>query len=121
MHPARGQRRLRGAMEDVLDVYTRPYDPRRPQLCLDETSRQLLGEVAPPPPPHRRAPASPRGRTTSTCGRGLQPLPGLRAAARPAARHVTARRTRVDFAHCIKDLVDVHYPEAERSCWSWTT
>jgi hypothetical protein len=35
-------------MEDVLEVYTRPYDPRRPQVCLDETSRQLLAEVEPP-------------------------------------------------------------------------
>ena len=33
-------------MEDVLDVYTRPYDPKRPQVCLDETSRQLLAECA---------------------------------------------------------------------------
>jgi hypothetical protein len=37
-------------MEDVLAVYTRPYDPRRPQICLDETSRQLLAEVNPPRP-----------------------------------------------------------------------
>ena len=37
-------------MEDVLGVYTRPYDPRRPQVWLDETSRQLLGEVTPPRP-----------------------------------------------------------------------
>ena len=37
-------------MEDVLEVYTRPYDPRRPQVCLDETSRQLLGQVTPPMP-----------------------------------------------------------------------
>jgi hypothetical protein len=37
-------------MEDVLEVYTRPYDPRRPQVCLDETSRQLVGEVTPPRP-----------------------------------------------------------------------
>ena len=35
-------------MEDVLGVYTRPYDPRCPQVCLDETSRQLLGEITPP-------------------------------------------------------------------------
>jgi hypothetical protein len=34
-------------MEDVLEVYTRPYDPLRPQVCLDETSRQLLGDVTP--------------------------------------------------------------------------
>jgi hypothetical protein len=37
-------------MEDVLAVSTRPDDPRRPQVCLDETSRQLLGEVTPPVP-----------------------------------------------------------------------
>ena len=37
-------------MEDVLDVYTRPYDPRFPQVCLDETSRQLLADVTPPLP-----------------------------------------------------------------------
>jgi hypothetical protein len=37
-------------MEDVLAVYTRPYDPRRPQVCLDETSRQLLAEITPPRP-----------------------------------------------------------------------
>ncbi len=37
-------------MEDVLDVYPRPYDPRRPQVCLDETSRQVLAEVRPPLP-----------------------------------------------------------------------
>jgi hypothetical protein len=37
-------------MEEVLDVYTRPYDARRPPVCLDETSRQLLGEATPPLP-----------------------------------------------------------------------
>ena len=37
-------------MEDVLDVYTRPHDPKRPQVCLDETSRQLLADVTPPRP-----------------------------------------------------------------------
>ena len=45
-------------MEDVLDVYTRPYDPRRPQVCLDETSVQLIGETRTPVPmapgPYRR-------------------------------------------------------------------
>ncbi len=47
-------------MEDVLGVYTRPYDPQRPQVCLDETSRQLLGEVTPPVPVAPR-PTSPPG------------------------------------------------------------
>ena len=37
-------------MEDVLEVYTRPYDPRRPQVCLDETSVQLIGEKRIPVP-----------------------------------------------------------------------
>ena len=44
-------------MEDVLEVYTRPDDPRRPQVCLDETSRQLLGEITPPLPPAPGRPA----------------------------------------------------------------
>jgi hypothetical protein len=96
----------------VLDVYTRPYDPRFPQVCLDETSRQLLGDGLPP------LPATP-GRVTRQDDeyvRGgvvnlflvCEPLRGW--------RHVTVsdRRTRLDFAHCIQELVDVHYPDAER-------
>ena len=62
-------------MEDVLEVYTRPYDPRRPQVCLDETSRQLLGEVSPPRPvaPGR----STRADYEYERNGGLQPVPGL--------------------------------------------
>jgi hypothetical protein len=45
-------------MEDVLAVSTRPYDPRRPQVCLDETSRQLLGQVTPPMPLAPSTPAA---------------------------------------------------------------
>jgi len=99
-------------MEDVLEVYTRPDDPRRPQVCLDETSRQLLGDVAPPLPPAPGRPA----REDDEYARGgvcnlflvTEPLRGW--------RHVTVsdRRTRTDFAHCIKELVDVHYPQAEK-------
>jgi DDE superfamily endonuclease len=99
-------------MEDVLEVYTRPYDPRRPQVCLDETSRQLLGEVN---PPHPLAPGRPARQDYEYQRRGVcnlflvcEPLAGW--------RHVTVsdRRTRIDWAHCIKDLIDVHYPDAER-------
>ncbi len=99
-------------MEDVLDVYTRPYDPRRPQLCLDETSRQLLGAVTPPLPPAPGRPAREDYEYTSegVCNLFLvtEPLRGR--------RHVTVsdRRTRLDFAHGIRELVDVHYPEPER-------
>ena len=99
-------------MEDVLDVYTRPYDPRRPQVCLDETSRQLLGDATPPLPV---APARPAREDDEYVRGGVcnlfmltEPLRGW--------RHVVVgdRRTRRDFARCIQELVDVHYPEAER-------
>jgi DDE superfamily endonuclease len=99
-------------MEDVLEVYTRPYDPRRPQVCLDETSRQLLAEVN---LPHPLAPGRPARQDYEYQRRGVcnlflvtEPLAGW--------RHVTVsdRRARIDWAHCIKDLVEVHYPDAER-------
>ena len=99
-------------MEDVLDVYTRPYDPRRPQVCLDETSRQLLGDVTAPLPaaPGRPAREDYEYTRSGVCNLFLvtEPLRGW--------RHVVVsdRRTRRDFAHCIKELVDVHYPDAER-------
>jgi len=51
------------AMEDVLEVYERPYDPARPQVCVDETSKQLVAEVR---TPCRPSPASRNGSTTST-------------------------------------------------------
>ncbi len=99
-------------MEDVLDVYTRPYDPRFPQVCMDETSRQLLADVAPPLP---AAPGYPAREDYEYARNGVcnlflvcEPLRGW--------RHVTVsdRRTRLDWAYCIQELVDVHYPEAEK-------
>ncbi len=54
------------AMEDVLDLYAEPYDPRRPVVCFDETSTQLLSE---PRPPSQRSRDSRGDRTTSTEGR----------------------------------------------------
>jgi hypothetical protein len=99
-------------MEDVLDVYHRPYDPRLPQICLDETSKQLLAEVRAPLPP---APGQPARVDYEYAREGVcnlflwcEPLAGIRQV------EVTDRRTKRDFAHIIKDLVDVHYPEAER-------
>jgi hypothetical protein len=50
-HPAPGQRRLRGPEEDVLAVYHRPYDERRPLVCIDELPVQLVGETRVPLPP----------------------------------------------------------------------
>jgi hypothetical protein len=99
-------------MEDVLEVYTRPYDPLRPQVCLDETSRQLLGEVTPSLPP---APGRPPREDYEYVRQGVcnvflvcEPLAGRRQVT------VSDRRTRIDWAQCIKDLVEVHYPDAER-------
>ena len=93
-------------MEDVLDVYTRPYDPKRPQVCLDETSRQLLADVIPPQP---MAPGVPAHEDYEYERRGVvtlflvcEPLRGWREVL------VSDRRTRIDWARCIKELVDVH-------------
>lgn len=99
-------------MENVLDVYQRPYDPVHPVVCLDETSRQLLGEVRPSLPaasgqPERYDPEYVRGGVANlflVC----EPLRGWREV------QVSDRRTRLDWAACVKDLVDVHYPTAER-------
>ncbi len=98
-------------MEDVLDVYTRPYDPRFPQVCMDETHTQLLGEVRDPLPcapdqPARHDPEYVRGGVANLfliC----EPLRGW--------RHVTVteRRTGVDGAYCVREMVDRHYPDAE--------
>ncbi len=99
-------------MEDVLSVYARPYDPTRPVVCLDETSRQLLGEARPPLPasPERPARHDPEyvRNGVANCFLVTEPLRGWRAVT------VSEQRTRLDFAACVKDLVDVHYPEAER-------
>jgi hypothetical protein len=99
-------------MEDVLDVYHRPYDPTRPVVCLDETSRQLLAETRAPLPlrpaqPARHDPEYARGGVANLFLLS-EPLRGWRQV------RVSDRRTRVDWAHCVKELVDVHYAAAER-------
>jgi hypothetical protein len=99
-------------MEDVLDVYTRPADPARPVVCLDETSRQLLDGTRPPLPaaagrPARHDPEYVRGGVANlflVCA----PLHGWRHV------RVSDRRTRLDWADCVRELIDVHYPAAER-------
>ena len=99
-------------MEDVLDVYARPRDPARPVVCLDETSRQLLGEVREPLPPvpgrpARHDPEYLRG-GGANCFLVTEPLRGWRHV------RVSQQRTRLDWAACVNDLVDVHDPDAER-------
>ena len=98
-------------MEDVLDLYAEPYDPARPVVCLDETSTQLLADARPPIPakpgrPRREDYEYVRGGTRNlflTC----EPLAGWRHV------EVTERRTKVDFAHQMRWLVEEAYPEAE--------
>jgi hypothetical protein len=98
-------------MEDVLAVYERPYDPARPVVCLDETSRQLLGEARPPLPP---APGRPARHDPEYVRGGVanvflvtEPLRGWRDVL------VSDQRTRLDFAARAQRLVDVDYPDAE--------
>ena len=99
-------------MEDVLDVYTRPLDPKRPQVCFDESSKQQVKEVRTPLP---AAPGQPARYDTEYERNGVSNLfmffcPLLN------WRHVkvTDHRTATDWAHCMRDLVDVHFPDAER-------
>lgn len=98
-------------MEDVLAVYPRPYDPQRPQVCLDETSRQLLAETRPPLPlaPGRPARHDPEYARAGVVNFFLvcEPLRGWRQV------RVSTQRTRIDWAHCVRELIDDHYPEAD--------
>jgi transposase len=99
-------------MEDVLEVYTRPYDPLYPQVRMDETSKQLLRDTRTSLPMEpgrvqRRDYEYERGGVVNLflfC----EPLQGRRWV------DVTERRTKTDWAHQIKELVDVRYPQAER-------
>ena len=99
-------------MEDILEVYTRPYDPARPQVCLDEASTQLLGDARPPrmarPGKPERVDYEYERNGTANLFLVTEPLKGWRHV------EVTDRRTKLDWARVIKDLVDVRYPNAER-------
>ena len=99
-------------MEDVLAVYQRPYDEKRPVLCIDETNRQLIGEAREPRPAAQGQPALHdyeyvRNGVANLCV-SFEPL-GKR-------RQVMAaqRRTAQDFAYWLKDISDKQYPEAEK-------
>ena len=98
------------AMEDVLAVYTRPRDPDRPLVCLDETSKQLLAETRLPIPlkPGRPARHDYEYDRNGTANLFMlfAPLEGWRHV------KVTDRHTAVDYAHVLKDLADVHFSNA---------
>jgi len=98
-------------MEDVLDIYATPYDPRRPQICFDEHMVQLISEKRQPLPAKPGQPAryDYEYKREGTCNLFLffQPLAGWRHV------KVTEQRTKLDFAHCMRYLVDELFPEAE--------
>jgi hypothetical protein len=97
-------------MEDVLDLYQEDYDPLRPVVCFDEVPYQLIGETRTPVPskPGRRSRVDYEYRRCGTVNLFMQvePLAGWRHV------DVTEQRTNKDFAHQVRDLVDVHYPDA---------
>jgi transposase len=99
-------------MEDVLEVYTRPYDPRRPQVCMDEKAVQLIGETRVPLP--ARAGREARydfeyvRRGVTNLFMFFEPLAGRRQVA------LRPKRGARQWAEVMRELVDVHYPEAER-------
>ena len=99
-------------MEDVLEVYHRPYDEDRPLVCLDEASKQLIGETIAPLPAE---PGQPERFDYEYVRNGTanlfmvsEPLLGWRSV------QVTERRTAKDFAEVVRWLVEEVHPEAEK-------
>jgi hypothetical protein len=97
-------------MEDVLDVYQRPYDRDYPVVCMDESSKQLVGEVAGPVP---AAPGHPKLVDDEYVRNGVaeifmevEPLAGRRHV------EITERRTRIDWANQVRAMLEDRYPDA---------
>ena len=109
-------------MEEVLDVYQQPADPDRPLVCMDEASKQLVGETRPPLPAR---PGDTAHEDYEYVRNGVanlfmfySPLLGWRQRPPCGRRRVTDRRTRLDWAHAIpgalRALVDVYFPTATK-------
>jgi hypothetical protein len=100
------------AMEDVLDVYHQPHDPKRPLVCFDEGTKQQVKETRLPLPAQPGSIAKHdyeyERNGTSNLFLFFAPLESW--------RHVkiTDQRTKIDFAHCMRDLVDIHFPDADK-------
>ena len=112
MLPPKANAGFVAAMEDVLDVYARPYDPQRPQVCIDEGGKQLIGDVREPLPVR---PGLPRREDYEYERQGManlfmvfEPLVGTRQV------EVTERKTNRDFARLIRRVVDEWYPSAAK-------
>jgi len=99
-------------MEHILDLYQRAYNEKEPVVCFDETSKQLIGEKREPIPMKQGMPqrydTEYERRGTVNLFLFFEPLGNWRHV------KVTDRRTKVDFAHCMKYLVDEAYPDVER-------
>ena len=112
MIPPRQNAEFVCAMEDVLDVYQRPYDPQRPVVGLDEKMVQLVREVRQPLPARSGQPErfdyEYERNGTANLFMLFEPLAGRRRV------KVTDRRTKLDFAQVIRELVDETYPDAEK-------
>jgi len=99
-------------MEDVLEVYQRPHDPKRPLVCLDETSKQLIVETR---APIAAKPGQPARHDYEYQRNGVANL-FMMFAPLEGWRHVkvTDRRAAVDYAQALKDLSDTHFPNADK-------
>ena len=99
-------------MEDILEVYQRPYDPQRPVVCMDEASKQLLEETREPlgacPGRVKREDYEYSRQGVANLFLAFEPLSGWRHI------EVTGQRRRQDWAQFIRDLVDGQYAQAER-------
>lgn len=104
-------------MEDVLEVYHRPYDPKRPVVCLDEQPTQLVAETRQPiavqPGQPARYDYEYERRGSATNFMITEPLAGWRKV------NVRETKTAIDLAHEIKELLDVDYPDAETVVLVW--
>lgn len=110
--PPKENARFVAAMEDVLEVYERPYDQQRPVVCLDEAAKQILGEVRPPVPmqPGQEERFDNEYERRGTCALFMlfEPLVSWREVV------VKARRTGLDYADVVRYLCDEKYPDAEK-------
>jgi len=100
------------AMEDVLEVYARPYDPEFPVVCMDESSIQLIGEVH---HPISAAPGHPKLIDDEYVRNGVASIfMEVEALGGKRCVKITDTRTRVDWAHFIKEMLEERYPKAQK-------
>jgi hypothetical protein len=109
--PPDGDGEFVARMEDLLDLYAEPFSASKPVICVDEASKQLIGEVTKPLPPTRGHPKRVdyeyRREGTVNIFVFVQPRGGWRMV------RVTERRTKIDWALAVRELLDVHFPKAD--------